>query len=58
MRPTQVKILFTIILVPLLTVTILRGYLQYLWATKNGRESSNSTSTTTFDLMKELGFYL
>ena len=54
MRPSQVKILFAIILVPLLTVTMLRGYLQYLWATKNDGESSEFTNTTIFDLIKEL----
>ena len=58
MRPSQVKIglavLFVTIIVPLLTVTILRGYLQYLWARKNDEESSGFTNTTIFDILKDL----
>ena len=58
MRSSQVKIglvvLFVTIIVPLLTVTILRGYLQYLWARKNDEESSGFTNTTIFDIIKDL----
>jgi len=54
MKPSRMKILFAIILVPLLTVTILRGYLQYLWARKNDEEFSGFANTTIFDILKDL----
>ena len=62
MRSSQVKIglvvLFVTIIVPLLTVTIIRGYLQYLWAKKNDMESSGSSNTTIFDILKNPENYL
>ena len=58
MRPSQVKIglavLFVTIIVPLLTVSILRGYLEYLWARKNDEEFSGFANTTIFDILKDL----
>ena len=62
MRPSQVKIgllvLFVTIIVPLLTVTVIRGYLQYLWAKKRDMESSGSSNTTIFDIIQDPNNYL
>ena len=62
MRPSQVKIgllvLFVTIIVPLLTVTVIRGYLQYLWAKKRDMESSESSNTTIFDIIPDPNNYL
>ena len=62
MRPSQVKIgllvLFVTIIVPLLTVTVIRGYLQYLWAKKRDMESSESSNTTIFDIIQDPNNYL
>ena len=54
MNSSKMKILFAIILVPVLTVTVLRQYLQYLWAKKNDGESSGFTNTTIFDIINDL----
>ena len=62
MRPSQVKIgllvLFVTIIVPLLTVTVIRGYLQYPWAKKRDMESSESSNTTIFDIIQDPNNYL
>ena len=47
-------VLFVTIIVPLLTVSILRGYLEYLWARKNDEEFSGFANTTIFDILKDL----
>ena len=54
MNSSKMKILFAIILVPVLTVTVLRQYLQYLWTKKNDGESSGFTNTTIFDIINDL----
>ena len=54
MNSKKMKILFAIILVPVLTVAVLRQYLQYLWTKKNDGESSGFTNTTIFDIINDL----
>ena len=54
MNSKKMKILFAIILVPVLTVAVLRQYLQYLWTKKNDGESSGFTNTTIFDILNDL----
>ena len=54
MNSTKMKILIAIILVPVLTVTVLRQYLQHLWTKKNDGESSGFTNTNIFDIINDL----
>ena len=48
------KILFAIIIVPMLTVAVLRQYLQHLWAKKEDGESPGFTNFNIFDTINEL----
>ena len=54
MNSKKMKILFAIILVPVLTVAVLRQYLQHLWAKKEDGESPGFTNFNIFDTINEL----
>ena len=54
MNSRKRKILFAIIIVPVLTVAVLRQYLQHLWTKKNGGESSGFTNFNIFDTLNYL----
>ena len=54
MNSRKMKILFAIIIVPVLTVAVLRQYLQHLWTKKNDGESSGFTNTNIFDIINDL----
>ena len=54
MNSIKMKILFAIIIVPMLTVAVLRQYLQHLWTRKNGGESSGFTNFNIFDTLNYL----
>ena len=64
MKPQHVQVLIDLILVPLIMVTIYRGYLQYIWTVETGLhheiiyenevKPAKFTNSSMFERIKEM----